>query len=155
VGSAVVQSTNGGQLVAVINEVKNEGAAVSYPVVAAGAPTVLAPFVLRNYQGWSTGLQVQNLGSAPTTATVTYQRGNGSGTWTESSMIPPGASVVFYQPTHPQLPDNFLGTAYVASSDSAPLAVLTNVINPQSTAAMNYLASVPGTPSVALPYLAR
>src|SRR5207253_2572308 len=65
VGSAVIRATNGSQLVAVVNEVKTEGAAVSYVPAPMGAPTTLAPFVLRNYQGWSTGLQVQNTGSAP------------------------------------------------------------------------------------------
>jgi hypothetical protein len=155
VGSAVIRATNGSQLVAVVNEVKTEGAAVSYVPAAAGAPTTLAPFVLRNYQGWSTGLQVQNAGSAPTTATVTYTRLNGGGTWTESAPIAPGAAAVFYQPANQQLPDNFMGTAYVASSDGAPLLVLANVMNPQSTAAMNYLATAPSGLTLALPYVAR
>jgi hypothetical protein len=117
--------------------------------------TTLAPFVLRNYQGWSTGLQVQNAGTAPTTAVVTYTRLNGSGTWTESAPIAPGAAAVFYQPANQQLPDNFLGVANVASSDGAPLLVLANVMNPQSTAAMNYLASAPGGTTLALPYVTR
>jgi hypothetical protein len=155
VGSAVIHANNGSQLVAVVNEVKTEGAAVSYVPAAAGSATSLAPFVLRNYQGWSTGLQVQNTGSAPTTATVTYTRLNGSGTWTESAPIPPGAAAVFYQPANQQLPDNFLGTAYVSSNDGAPLLVLANVMNPQSTAAMNYLASAPSGPTVVLPYVTR
>jgi len=155
VGSAVIRSPNGGQLVAVVNEVKTEGAAVSYPALSGGAPNVFAPFVLRNYQGWSTGLQVQNLGNAPTTAIITYQRGNGPGTWTESALIPPGAAVVFYQPANPQLPNDFMGSAQIASSDAAPLAVLVNVINPQSTAAMNYVAGPPSAPVVPLPFVAR
>jgi hypothetical protein len=155
VGSGVIRATNGSQLVAVVNEVKTEGAAVSYVPAPAGAASTLAPFVLRNYQGWSTGLQVQNAGTAPTTATVTYTRLNGPGTWTESAPIGPGAAAVFYQPANQQLPDNFLGMAYVASSDGAPLLVLANVMNPQSTAAMNYLASAPGGPTLALPYVTR
>lgn len=155
VGSAVITSPNGGQLAAIVNEVKTEGAAVSYPVPAGGAPDVLVPFVARDYQGWSTGLQVQNLGSAATTVTVTYLRSNGPGTWTESATIPPGAAAVFYQPANAQLPAGFLGMAHVASSDGAPLAVLVNLINPQSTAAMNYLASAAGSPVLALPYVAR
>jgi hypothetical protein len=155
VGSAIIRAVNGAQLVAVVNEVKTEGAAVSYPAAPGGAPASVAPFVLRNYQGWSTGLQVQNLGTAPTTATITYSRSNGPGTWTESATIAPGAAAVFYQPSNPQLPDDFLGTAFVASSDGAPLAVLVNVMNPQSTAAMNYLASAASGPTLALPYVAR
>ncbi len=155
VGSAVIRALNGAQLAAVVNEVKTEGAAVSYPAPAGGAPTTVAPFVLRNYQGWSTGLQVQNLGSNPTTATVTYTRTNGPGTWTDSAVVQPGAAAVFYQPSHPQLPDDFMGTALVSSSDGAPLAVLVNILNPQSTAAMNYVASAPAGPTLVLPYLAR
>ncbi|HLH23546.1 MAG TPA: hypothetical protein VK066_13575 [Chloroflexota bacterium] len=155
VGSAVIRATNGSQIVAVVNEVKTEGAAVSYVPAPAGVPSTLAPFVLRNYQGWSTGLQVQNTGTAPTTATVTYTRLNGPGTWTESAPIAPGAAAVFYQPANQQLPDNFMGVASVASSDGTPLLVLANIMNPQSTAAMNYLASAPSGPTLALPYVAR
>lgn len=155
VGSAVIRALNGAQLAAIVNEVKTEGAAVSYPAAVAGVPATVAPFVLRNYQGWSTGLQVQNLGSAPTTVVVTYTRTNGPGTWTESASILPGAAAVFYQPAHPQLPDDFLGTAFVTSSDGAPLAVLVNIMNPQSTAAMNYFASDSAGLALALPYVTR
>jgi hypothetical protein len=155
VGSAVIRATNGSQLVAVVNEVKTEGAAVSYVPAAAGAPSSLAPFVLRNYQGWSTGLQVQNTGSAPTTAIVTYTRLNGSGTWTESAPIAPGAAAVFYQPANQQLPDNFMGVASVAASDGTPLLVLANIMNPQSTAAMNYFANGSSGATLSLPYVSR
>ncbi|HZR99338.1 MAG TPA: hypothetical protein VFE37_11555 [Chloroflexota bacterium] len=155
VGSAVIRATNGSQLVAVVNEVKTEGAAVSYVPTAGGAATSLAPFVLRNYQGWSTGLQVQNVGSAPTTAVVTYTRLNGPGTWTESAPVGPGAAAVFYQPANQQLPDNFMGVASVASADGTPLLVLANIMNPQSTAAMNYLASGFSGPTLSMPYVTR
>ena len=111
--------------------------------------------MLRNYQGWSTGLQVQNVGSAPTTAIVTYTRLNGTGYVDRERAIAPGAAAVFYQPSNQQLPDNFMGVATVASGDGAPLLVLANIMNPQSTAAMNYLAGGSGGPTVALPYITR
>jgi hypothetical protein len=154
-GSAVISSPNGGQLAAVVNEVKNEGAAVSYPAPAAGGSPVLVPFVLRNYRGWSTGLQVQNLGSAPTTVNVTYQRLNGPGGGGETAVVPAGASTTFYQPANQQLPDDFLGTAYVTTSDGAPLAIVVSVINPQSTAAMSYLATAPTGVQLPLSFVAR
>ena len=154
-GSAVISSPNGSQLAAVVNEVKNEGAAVSYPAPSAGVSPALVPFVLRNYRGWSTGIQVQNLGSAPTTVNVTYQRLNGPGGAVESASVPPGASTIFYQPANQQLPDDFLGTAFVTSSTGAPLAILVNVVNPQSTAAMNYLATTPTGTVLPLSFVAR
>ncbi|HEV3486743.1 MAG TPA: hypothetical protein VG106_15125, partial [Vicinamibacterales bacterium] len=59
------------------------------------------------------------------------------------------------QPANPQLPNDFIGSAQITSSDAAPLAVLVNVINPQSTAAMNYVAGAPPAPIVPLPFVAR
>jgi hypothetical protein len=154
-GAAVIHSPNGGQLAAVVHEVKNEGAAISYPAPAGGSSPVLVPFVLRNYRGWSTGLQVQNLGGAPTTVTITYQRLNGPGGGVETALVPPNASALFYQPANQQLPDDFLGTAQVTSSDGAPLVVLVNIVNPQSAAAMSYLATAPTGPVLPLAFVAR
>ena len=136
VGSAVVTSDQ--PVVAIVNEVNYaRGTGMSYNTLSGGTTTVNAPLLFKNFNNWNTGLQVQNVGTAATHATVTYY--GAGGTWTEEADIEPGASHTFYQPANPSLPDGFVGSA-VVESDGQPIVAVINETNyaRSGDAAMSY-----------------
>jgi hypothetical protein len=128
VGSAVVTSNNGQPLVGIVNEVNAaRGIAMAYVAFGGGASMITAPNMARNSDGWSTGLQVQNLGADPTNITLLLQDGGGVllDSFTESN-VPAGASRTFYLPAMGRVPDGWRGSGTVISSTGAPLGAIVN-----------------------------
>jgi hypothetical protein len=71
-GSATITSDQ--PTVAIVNEVKDgAGFATSYNAVAGGSEAADLPLVENNYNGFSTGIGIQNVGSGPATVTITYR----------------------------------------------------------------------------------
>jgi len=68
VGSLVIESTNGQPLAAVVHEHHTGQAARAYNVSAAGSTPLYVPAAYKNQWGMTSGLTVQNVGSASTTA---------------------------------------------------------------------------------------
>jgi hypothetical protein len=95
----------------------------AYEGLTSGATTLFAPLVLKERDGWSTGIQVQNLGAAPTTVQVLYV-GSSGGRWIETADLAPLGSVTFYQPANPSLPSGFAGSAVVTSLSGQAVAAL-------------------------------
>ncbi len=127
VGSAVVTS-NGQPLVGIVNEVHAErGIAMAYVTLGAGASMITAPNLARNDDGWSTGLQVQNLGSDPTNITLLLQDPDGVllDSVTQSN-VPPGASRTFFLPALASVPDGWRGSGTVVSSTGGSLGAIVN-----------------------------
>ena len=119
----------------------------------AGSARLYAPLVARNYNGQSSGLQVQNLGANPTTVNVTYVADTGA-TWASTARVASLASTTFYAPAHPQLPDGFVGSAIIESEDRQPLAAQVNLVRPDGFASA-YPAQPAGSQTVAVPLLYR
>jgi hypothetical protein len=129
VGSAVVTS-NGQPLVGIVNEVHaDRGIAMAYVTLAGGAPMISAPNLARNNAGWSTGVQVQNLGGNPTTMTFLVQDPDGVllDTVTEEN-VPAGASRTFFVPALSNVPEGWRGSGTVVSSNGAPLGGIVNEV---------------------------
>jgi hypothetical protein len=154
VGSAVVEAPAGSNIVVVVNEVHEQGAGMSYEAATTGRPTVNAPLLFRNANGWNTGLQVQNVGSEDAEVIVTYRATDG-GPWYEASWIAPGSSFTFYQPASDVLPNGFVGSAVVTSLNQQPLVGIVNETNPALGVAMTYRALTDGAPVLSVPSLAR
>src|SRR5207248_520585 len=130
VGSAVVEAPAGSRITAVVNEVQQSGSGSSYEGARAGSTTLSVPLLFKNASGWDTGLQVQNVGGTATTVNVTYYASDGrGGPWTERASIPPGGSTTLYQPSNADLPDGFVGSAVVTSSNSQPLVGIANEVH--------------------------
>lgn len=72
-GATITTSTAGASLVAIVNQVSGSSAS-SYESfsTAAATSTVKVPLAMANNFGILTGIQVQNVGSASTTVTMTY-----------------------------------------------------------------------------------
>jgi hypothetical protein len=155
VGSAVVDGGAGASLVAVVNEVNGDGSGTSYEAADAGRDTVFAPLLFKNANGWSTGVQIQNVGTAETDVVATYRASDGSGPWTEQLKIAPGDSGTFYQPALADLPDGLVGAGTFRSIDGQPLVGIVNEVNAVRQVAMTYRTLDKGDPTVSAPYMAR
>jgi sugar lactone lactonase YvrE len=71
-GSATITSDQ--PTVAIVNEVKDgSGFATSYNAVAGGSEAVDLPLVENSYNGFSTGIGIENVGSGPATVAITYR----------------------------------------------------------------------------------
>lgn len=120
---------------------------------ASGAARLYAPLTARNYNGMSSGVQVQNLGANSTAVNVTYVADTG-GTWTETARVASLASATFYAPAHAQLPDGFVGSAIIEGDDRQPLAAQVNLVRSDGFASA-YPAQAAGSATVAVPLLYR
>ncbi|MBI3968294.1 MAG: hypothetical protein HY329_21870 [Chloroflexi bacterium] len=100
-----------------------------------GLPThrVRLPFVVKNFGNWSTGFQVQNLGSLDAEVNVTFYDRNGTVVWAELFAIAAGGSRTFYDESLP-VPDGFDGSAVVNSTQTVAVTVNEVALNPPRSA---------------------
>ncbi len=130
VGAAVIESDDGRPMAAQINAVRDDGAAMAYPAQANGAPAVAVPLLYRNRNGWTSGLQVQNLAGAPAGVVSTFTRTNGpGGPWEQRATVGFGIGSTFYLPAHPQLPDDLVASATVRALAGQPIAALASSVS--------------------------
>lgn len=117
---------------------------------------VTAPLVYKNYNLWTTGINVVNNSATPTDVTVTYTSANPNvpGTWQETKSVGANSMEVFYTPSTAGLPDSFFGSATIASS-AANIAVViaSQRYRPTGAEGVAYEGSLPGsaTACVSLP----
>ena len=108
VGSAVLDSSQ--PIAASVREMREENDALGYTAAASGGERSYAPLLFNRYNGWNTGLQVQNLGDQSVPVTVTYQQSNAvAGPWRDQATVAAHAAVTFYQPANEALPRDFVG----------------------------------------------
>ena len=129
-GSASVSAS--GPITAVVNEDRDGFNRASYAGLTSGASTLELPLVFKNYDGWSTGIQVQNLGSTSTIVRVSYAGSDRPGS--DGAIIPPLTSATFYQPASGALPSSFVGSATVESLGGQPLAAVVNEVRTDGSA---------------------
>jgi hypothetical protein len=120
-GSAVVQSD---QPLAAITTLANDLTGLQYVTdayvgVTQPNTTVFAPIVMANLGPWNTRISIQNAGSAPAPAYITYKQGGTTVTTQQTNPIPPGASIVVDQATSGL--NGFNGSAIITSTQ--PLAI--------------------------------
>jgi len=131
-GSAVVSGS--APLAGVAQSIRNPGTGkvnvVETEYRAFGADqqgqSLVTPLVYKNYNLWTTGINVLNKGALQTTVTVTYTNSNKNitgGPWTYSMVLDGGAMGSFYSPSHTGIPDGMYGSAEITSSD-ADIAVV-------------------------------
>lgn len=156
VGSAIVESIDEQPLAAIVNQVNTAGPGMSYVGIGRTSPSIFAPLLFKNRDGWNTGLQAQNAGGAATGIDVVYSSSDGeNGPWAESLRAAPGASATFYQPANPDLPDEFLGAATVVSSARQPLGGIVNEVRYASQMGTAYNALLGGNDFAFAPLLYR
>lgn len=124
--SAVVESTNGQPVVVVVNQSSQTGSASTYNGLSSGASTIFAPVLYTNYYTFNTEVTCQNLGTANTDITITY---NNTGLPTAPTFtsigITPGKTVSFYTPSHVQI-YGYKGSGVITSSGMVPIGCVVN-----------------------------
>jgi hypothetical protein len=112
--SAVVTSSNGQSLAAVVREYASDDTAPTMHNASSEASTTnYVPVVKNSYYGQTSGLAVNNTSNSSTYATVTYYDSTSSSTYSSGGWINPHGTKVFYDPDG--LPDGFLGSAVVSA----------------------------------------
>jgi hypothetical protein len=150
-GSAFVESS--APISASVTQARDGSDALSYGGIAAGGDRIYVPLLFKGYNGWDTGLQVQNLGDTAAPVTVTYQPANGAGgPWRESGVIPPRSALTFYQPANANLPAGFVGSAVVIATNGARIAAVVNELH-QTGSGSSYEATSGGSTRLSAPLL--
>lgn len=101
--SATVESLGGGEVVAIVNDRATNPSPNRFTTYACfgetGATTTISlPLVKENFNNNTTGVQVQNVGNANATFTLTYKTTTGiTVSFTHTDAVAPGASKTFYR----------------------------------------------------------
>lgn len=119
--SAKLASNNSQPLAGVVQEYRDtDGLALATDNLASvGNSSIYFPVVKHHYASTTTGLQVQNVGTAGTTVTATYYQPGGSQQCARSAVVPSNASTLFYDFDNTCPGSNFLGS--VVATASQPL----------------------------------
>jgi hypothetical protein len=129
VGSATITSIESQPLAAVANAVKHgAGMATAYDAIAGGGSTLHIPLVYRDFGGWNSGFQLQNVGTTTTTVNVTFYQENGREAASVSRTIEPGAASTLYVPNVTDLGSAFIGSAMVTSLGGESIAATVNQV---------------------------
>jgi hypothetical protein len=120
-GSAIVESTNAKQLLAVVNIANlNTGRLSAYNGFVTGTTSVSLPAIYKYYYGWVTSLTVQNIDTVPVNVDISYSNGA-----TEPRVsLQPGQSKLYFQPNTAGLPNGFSGSAVVTATGGKIVAVV-------------------------------
>jgi len=132
-GSAVVSGS--GPLAGVADNLRNLGTGPLYVIEssyrafgsAQQGREVVAPLVYKNYNLWTSGINIFNKASTSTIVTVTYRSANPSisgGPFTDTLNLAGSAMGLFYTPNNSDLPDGFYGSAELSSSDTDIVVVV-------------------------------
>jgi hypothetical protein len=128
-GPATVTSLEGQPLVAVVNAVRQGGGmATAYDAFGRGGQTLHLPLVYREFAGWNTGVQLQNLGTSSTVVTLTFHEEDGREAASITRSLERGAVATVYLPEIAELPAAFIGSAFATSQNGEPIAAMVNQV---------------------------
>lgn len=120
----------------------------SYTPFSGGSTVAYVPQIMKNYYGYVTSLNVQNLSASSTVVTVTYGTG-----LSRSSTVNGNSTWVLYTPNETGLPNGTLTSAKIQSS-GAPIVALVNEQNSAQRAA-SYTGFASGTTTVRTPIIMK
>jgi len=119
--SAIIESDNAMQLLAVAGSTKAaDGWSGATSAVAGGSETVAVPNVSKNYYGWKSAVNCQNVGGVSTTLNVAYSGYAGDAYDTASLGV--GESVQIQVFSESFLPDGWQGGATITAESGAEVA---------------------------------
>lgn len=141
IGAAKVASDDGVSNLAVISSFYNAGtdnttAQIStYNGLSSGAQKLYAPYILRNYYGYNSGLAIQNVGDTATTVKITMKFGTTDYIYNSPSILP-GAALALYTPNISELApvDNLAnnlryGSAIIEAATGGSVVAIVNEVN--------------------------
>ncbi len=145
IGSAVI---TGSQPIAAALNQTNGSILFSSTGNPTGSSTIYAPLIMTNNSGWTTSLQVQNVGTQATTASLYL---NGGSSAIAQAQLGPGQSVSWYPVPGTVSGSRFIGSATVTSSGGVPLVGVVNELNQTTGQGMAYSTFGSGTQTVDMP----
>ena len=128
IGSAVVTSTDGKQIVAIGNMAWDQlNYFESYNGFAAASATARAtcPTIMNNYYGWNTFLTIQNVGSSSATVTITYKDGSTT-VDTKTITLPANGVDGYYTPATNVPANGRVHSATVQGSTGSQIVAMVN-----------------------------
>lgn len=129
VGLAHIRVTNGVPVTGVVNETNYDQRISSvYELLGSGEVQRFVPRVLRGADGRNTGMQVLNLGDRPAEVAITYRGLDGAVYARQADVLDVLASRTYYQPAVSGLPEGFVGSAVIVSTNGQPLAIVVNEV---------------------------
>jgi hypothetical protein len=137
-GGAIV--TASGPVTAVVDGDRPGADRWSYEGITEVGPSSVLPLAFKDYNGWNTGLQIQNLGAQQT---VQVQYIGDAGTRVETLSLVPLGSYTLYPVGATRLTGSFAGSVVVQSENGQPVAVVATHAN-VAGAAMAYAGSPSG-----------
>ncbi|MFQ5855256.1 MAG: hypothetical protein ACE5LU_06400 [Anaerolineae bacterium] len=173
-GSAWIRAS---QPLGIVVDHRGRGLLMSYRAVpadsagadfTAGAFINYAPLIYREFNGWDTGIQVQNLSSTHNAKVkVTFLDNSGNTMATVADWVCPRGSQTYFLPAINQLPGRYVGAAVITSQgwfspgapavDAARVSSVVNLINYGTGQALSYNALTPqetqGIGAVGIPLL--
>jgi hypothetical protein len=152
VGGAVIRSNT--PITGVVNEDRSGRDRLTYEGFSLGAESVSVPLLMNQHGGWSTGLQIQNLGTAAGNIRLTYRASGGGQALTSTVSLAPLASRTFYQPADDRLAPGWVGSALIESLDGQPVAAIVNEVNTNGLG-MGYVGIGRPAPVVFAPLLVK
>jgi hypothetical protein len=165
VGAATITSTGGEPIVATVIETSaNDTGLFAYNGFTGGSTTVSMPLAQFNNAGYHSGMQIQNVGNAATTVTVTYAPAGGVGSaCTETGSIAAGESKTFGlsafslnfdagTTTTCTFGQTFVGSA-TATADQAMVAIINQTNLSQYASAYNGFNPASATTTVNMPLI--
>ena len=144
---SVIIKSYGANVVAVVNQHQavqsaTRAEALSYVGFSSGGTTVFLPNIVRRFFGFHTPFIMQNLGTAPTTATATFRPFDGTAPIIRTRTISSGQSAFIEPDVEPGLTD---GKQYaVTVSSPEPIAIVVNTHNDAATVAQPVAYSANG-----------
>ncbi len=128
--SAVVTSAE--PIVAVVNAANPVNQAQTYTCVPAGAMSFYAPIVEKNYYGWDSGVQIQNLSSTDANVTLTYEVEGGCAS---DYVVPANGTLVVTQQSESCVPVGY-GASVSVTSDQTIVVIVNQTLGANQTGAM-------------------
>jgi hypothetical protein len=104
--------TSAEPVVAIVNAANPMNQAQTYNCFSSGSTAFFAPIVEKNYYGWDSAVQVQNVGAVDADVTITYNAAPGC---SETKNVPAGGTAEFYQPGVACLPVGYGASASLSS----------------------------------------
>jgi len=123
-GLFAAKITSDQPIVSMVNESNIYNRAATYTGFASGSDTVVAPIVMKRYYHYNTSVTCQNIGTAPSTLTLTY--GGVAGSVSSPSPVAVGATYMFYQPSDSIIPNGFIGSATIQASGGQSIVCVVN-----------------------------
>lgn len=130
IGSAVLEASAGGQIVAIVNELNvGLGQGMSYVGFSGGGSTVSLPLVMTNNSNYQVGVQIQNLGPGEVTVQVRAVSSlDGSVARNDTVTVPGNGSRTLYPAVGTIPGPRFVGSMTITGPPGSQLVAIANQI---------------------------